>query len=114
MIAVPYPPSVNRIWRNVRGKTLKSAEYRAWLAEALVALRAQHAPAVKGSYSLAIVADRPDRRQRDLGNLEKAISDLLVHAGVIEDDHLAKSIIMAWSDKAPTKGANVQISVVAA
>lgn len=114
MLVMPYPPSANALWRNVKGRTLKSAAYRSWLQEALLLLRAQRAPHVAGSYSLAIVADRPDNRRRDLGNLEKAVSDCLVHAGVIEDDHLAKSIIMAWSDKAPRKPANILVSVVSA
>lgn len=113
-LSLPYPPSANAIWRNVNGRTLKSKPYRVWLATTLALLRAQRAPSIKGSYSLAIVADRPDRRKRDLGNLEKAVSDCLVQAGVIEDDHLASSILLAWSDRAPAKPATVQISLVSA
>lgn len=111
---MPFPPSANAIWRNVNGRTLKSAAYRAWLAEALALLRAQRAPRLQGSYSLALVADRPDRRRRDLGNLLKATEDCLVQAGVIEDDHLAASIVLAWSDAAPKKPGAVRVTVVAA
>lgn len=112
-LTMPFPPSANAIWRNVNGRTLKSKPYRVWLATSLALLRAQRAPSIKGSYSLAIVADRPDRRKRDLGNLEKAVSDCLVQAGVIEDDHLAQSILLGWSAAEPKAPGGITVSVVA-
>ena len=114
MLTLPFPPSANAIWRNVNGRTLKSAAYRSWLQEALLLLRAQRAPSVKGSYRLALFADRPDNRRRDLGNLEKAVSDVLVQAGVVEDDHLAASISLAWSALPPAKPGAIHVHVVAA
>lgn len=113
-LQLPYPPSANRLWRAVNGRNIKSREYRDWLDEAGWAIRQQKPPAIKGHYRLTISAVRPDRRARDIGNLEKPISDCLVSAGVIEDDHLAKSIMMLWSEAEPVKGGLVSVIVEAA
>lgn len=116
VLSLPYPPSANRIWRNVRGKTLKSAEYRTWLASALVWIKSANRtlPLIRGPYRLTVTATRPDRRARDLDNLLKPISDCLTQAGVIEDDSNAASILLAWSEAAPIKGGAISIVVEAA
>ena len=41
---------------------------------------------------------RPDKRRRDVANYEKAVSDILVTAGVIEDDSLIEEITLRWAD----------------
>jgi Holliday junction resolvase RusA-like endonuclease len=56
---------------------------------------------VEGPYKLTILAVRPDKRKRDLGNLEKAISDILVSQGLVEDDCLCEWIVARWVDKGP-------------
>lgn len=40
----------------------------------------------------------PDKRRRDLANLEKAPSDLLVACGVLKDDSLIHRLVMEWAD----------------
>lgn len=118
MFTLAWPPSANRIWRNVPGKgTLKSSEYRVWLVGAMGAIAAvarQQPCMVKGRFHVAIVADRPDRRRRDLDNLAKPILDALTASAVIEDDHLASTITLAWSEAEPAKPGCVHVSVVAA
>jgi len=107
---LPYPPSANRLWRNVPGKgTLKSAAYRAWLSEALQSLLVQRPARVSGPYVLSVVLRAPDRRLRDLDNTIKPLNDALKQAGIIEDDHLCRTIILAWSDLPPVKGGEVSI-----
>jgi crossover junction endodeoxyribonuclease RusA len=56
---------------------------------------------ITGEYTLKVVAVKPDKRRRDLGNLEKAISDLLQEVGVIEDDYLCQEIHLMWADTGP-------------
>lgn len=112
---LPWPPSANRLWRNVPGKgTLKSAQYRVWIAGAMGAIAAvatQQPCMVKGPFRVSILADRPDRRRRDLDNLAKPILDALTASAIIEDDHLAASISLAWSDLPPAKPGCVRVSV---
>lgn len=110
-IIIPYPPSANRLWRNVGGKTIKSEEYRLWLATASWEIRAQRPARIDGPYTLEIVADAPDRRGRDIDNLIKPISDVLKLAGVYADDKAARKVSAEWSDVAPAKGAQVRARV---
>ena len=48
-------------------------------------------------FDLVIRAKRPDKRKRDLDNILKALSDILVKCGVVEDDHLCESIHICWT-----------------
>ncbi len=99
-----YPPSANRIWRNVKGRTIKSAEYRDWL---MLNSSVSLSP-LEGAYRLTILATAPDKRKRDLGNLEKPVSDLLQHIGAVSDDCNAKEIRLAWVEG---PGAGVTVTV---
>lgn len=102
-IILPYPPSVNKLWRATKGGGVyKSQEYRDWRKHAEWAVSTQvKGKGIKGEYTLEILAVKPDKRRRDLGNLEKAISDLLQHVKVIEDDYLCQDIHIAWAKSGP-------------
>lgn len=105
-VRLPFPPSANRLWRNVRGRTIRSAEYDAWLEKASWEVRRvvsmQHdRKGVQGPYGLTILACPPDRRKRDLGNLEKAVSDALAKGGAVQDDSLAQTISLEWAAGEP-------------
>ena len=106
---LPYPPSANRLWRYGQGRAYKSAEYTNWLIAAGLQVRAQRPEQVKGHYTLHIWAVRPDNRRRDIGNLEKPISDLLQSVGVIENDCLAKKIVMEWDEDPGAEEISVSI-----
>lgn len=112
-LRLPFPPSANSIWRNVNGRTLKSAPYRAWLRQAGLEALIQRPSRVLGGYHMMLVATPPDRRKRDLGNLLKATEDFLVQGGYIEDDHLARSINLAWGQFI-VKGGYIDITVTPA
>lgn len=114
MLTLPFPPTTNNLYRNAPGKgRVKTEDYKNWLAEAAWLVRQQRPTAVPGSYSLAIIADRPDRRARDVDNLIKPVGDLLKKAGVITDDSLALSVLAAWSDAEPKKPGGIRVTVVA-
>lgn len=103
MIVLPFPPSVNRMWRNVRGRTLLAKEGRAYRAAA-VAAALQARPVAYGAapVEVAIAAWLPDNRRRDADNLLKAPLDALVHCGVLDDDSqvVALSIRKVGVDRA--------------
>lgn len=114
-LTLPFPPTANNMHTVARGRKIDSGTYRHWksVAEAEVMLwrvLARPRP-VDGPYNITIECDRPDRRRRDLGNLEKPVSDLLVSAGVIADDSNAQSITLRWSDKPPAKSATVSVTL---
>lgn len=101
-VTLTYPPSANKLWRNIAGKTLKSGEYRAWIHLNDGLYLQQSAGRgwrqITGPYRLTIIATAPDKRRRDLANLEKATSDFLQHAGAVSDDCNCHELHMAWKE----------------
>ena len=87
-ITLPWPPSVNRIWRSVGGRVLLSAEGRTYRQAVEVAVLEQHGAGdpLTGRLSMTIRAYPPDRRRRDVDNMAKAILDSLERAGVYVND----------------------------
>lgn len=110
---LPLPTSVNRLYVNYtkNGKKPRSEKYEAWNKEAGMLLMIQRFRPTIGTYELIIDAVRPDKIRRDLGNLEKAISDLLVRHGVVVDDQYCERITMAWVKE---DFAGVRVTVIAA
>lgn len=93
---LPFPPSVNNLFLNVsRGGRVKTAKYRAWEKEADA-----HKPAgivkLRGDVVAVYTFGRPDRRRRDVANLEKAVGDTLTRWGVLEDDCQIVDIRLRW------------------
>lgn len=114
-VSLPYPPSANRLWRAVRGRQIKSAEYRSWLLAAQAAITgACIGGSMPGEYVLEIVATRPDRRGRDIDNLIKPISDAIAAAGLVSNDSLAHGVSAFWSRSAPVKGGAIIVNLKAA
>lgn len=96
ILTLNYPPSANRLWRNVNGKTLKSAEYRSWLACMSLHLQTQREKPVDGAFTAHIMVNRPDNRRRDIDNLVKPILDAVAASGVIENDSLCQKLTIEW------------------
>lgn len=99
---LPFPPSTNNLFANAGKRRIKTAAYSAWLDLASIGIKDSHRLNL-GPYSLHICLRRPDKRRRDLGNLEKAVSDLLVANGVIQDDSLSQRITLQWENDLPAE-----------
>ena len=89
---------MNRLWRTGRGRVYRSARYDAWRKAAGWELNIQRPPRIGGPVAIMIAAGRPDRRQRDVDNLSKALLDLLTVHRVIEDDSRVVSLTSRWDD----------------
>lgn len=102
-LILPFPPSVNRLWRATKGgKVHRSKKYVDWRKHAEWAVSSRtKGQKIQGKYTLEIVAVKPDKRRRDLGNLEKAVSDLLQHLEIVEDDYLCEEIRLRWAKFGP-------------
>lgn len=91
-VTLPWPPSTNRIWRNVavhgQPRTLLSEEGRRFRTTAaqMCMLGGVNNRQLAGRLAVSLVACPPDRRARDLDNVLKATLDALTHAGVWLDD----------------------------
>lgn len=106
-INVPFPPSANRLWRR-SGKTIhKATKYTKWLRDAGFIALSQKPGGIIGPYKISIQAARPDKRRRDLDNLLKPISDLLVSVGVVADDSHCEMLSARWV----TEGEGVSVRV---
>lgn len=86
-LIIPFPPSVNRIWRQWKGRTLLSREGRAYRDEVARAWLMERVQGFgRSPLAVDVWAYMPDARRRDLDNLNKAALDALQRAGVFADD----------------------------
>jgi len=107
-LSLPYPPSTNELFRNVPRKgRVKTQRYLTWIQAAgneVNAQRPQQAEThIGGPVEIVITVERRNNR-RDLDNCVKAIIDLLVAHGAIDDDRNVMRITVAWG---PATGVTV-------
>jgi len=110
IINLPFPVSTNNLFINVKRGRIPSQRYADWRQAASWSLKAQRPEPVKGPVMLRyLFQEGQDKRKRDIGNLEKAPTDLLVEHGVIEadDNTIVRGISMFWSKH--ITGARVEI-----
>jgi Holliday junction resolvase RusA-like endonuclease len=90
-LTVPPGPSSNRLWKSGKKTHFRTDPYKSWLAVAIPLVRSQaRGRSLAGHYALRVTVPRS---ARDLGNYEKALSDMLQAAGVVADDKLADEIL---------------------
>ena len=102
VVHLPFPPSVNHIWRSKAGGSYLSKQYTAWkkLAGQEWLLQKKNQPrGILGPYSAILILAKPDKRRRDLDNCTKAVKDFAVDHGLIEDDSLCQELIIRWCTK---------------
>jgi crossover junction endodeoxyribonuclease RusA len=100
-LTLPFPPSVNRLYRAVGGRSILSETYRAWRAEAGTLLMAQRPKKMTGPVSVTVELKPRDKRRRDIDNCGfKAVLDLLVTMRIIEadDNTCVREITGRWVD----------------
>lgn len=105
---MPIPPSVNQMFRNVRGKgRVKTGHYEAWRGHAATSLRLQHIAPIGGNVVVLFGVERQSAIA-DIDNRIKAMLDAIVAAKIIGDDNQVTAFAAAWLP--PANGlAHVQI-----
>lgn len=116
-LTLPYPPSVNAMWRSPRsgplaGRTLMSKEGRQYREDACRAVGDRLWQPLKERLRVDIEARMPDRRRRDVDNVPKAVLDALSHAGVWMDDSQIDDL-RVWRSSQMTGEVIVTIEVIA-
>lgn len=102
-LVLPFPISVNALYRVYRGRPVLSPRYREWRKVAGWELKQQRPEKITGPVRIRIALVAPDRRKRDADNLAKAVLDLLVTHEVIEADD-SRIVIYAhpeWVEQGP-------------
>ncbi|MBI5724301.1 MAG: RusA family crossover junction endodeoxyribonuclease [Planctomycetes bacterium] len=92
-LELPYPPSVNRYYRNVGFKTLISREGRAYRITVCSILRRAGVKPMDGKLAVGLDLYPPDRRIRDVDNAQKAPLDALQHGGMFGNDNQIKKLL---------------------
>lgn len=111
-INLPWPPSVNRIWRQGKrkGSVYLDPKYKAWRDEAdkvIMASRSQIGPMITGRFTAFITLDETMRRKNtDADNRTKCVLDALQRMRVIENDALADRVDVSWG-----AAAGVRVSI---
>lgn len=100
VLRLPFPPSVNNLYVNGKRGRFTSERYVHWQAEALAMFLQQPARLDRHTHPVSVVYTfgQPDKRRRDVFNLEKAVSDFLVKQGVLADDSLIHRGTVQWGE----------------
>jgi len=115
VLTLPWPPSTNHYWRHFRGRTVISQEGRTFRANVCALLDGgggPRKPPAGGRIALALDAFPPDRRRRDLDNLQKSTLDALQHAGLYEDDSLIDLLLTQRRDVVPGGRLTVRLNEI--
>jgi crossover junction endodeoxyribonuclease RusA len=99
-LRLPWPPSVNSIWRNVvigrSARTLLSKDGRAYFTRAAAEVQAQRAGRrIAGRAAVEIVLHAPTRAAIDIDNRAKAILDACTKGGLWDDDSQVDVLLVA-------------------
>lgn len=106
-LSLPYPPSVNSYYRHVGRRVLISREGRVFRRRVCAILAAGRVRPLAGPLELEIDVHPPDRRRRDLDNVQKALLDALEKGGAYGDDsQIARMVI---ERKCPCPGGRVVV-----
>lgn len=109
---LPWPPTLNSYYRNVKGTTLISAKGRLYRGTVRARVIRQLGPGfqpITGRLHVSVYFTPPDKRKRDIDNHFKAVFDALTKAGVWGDDSQVKSLSAVMLP--PEKGGRCTITI---
>ena len=102
-LELPYPPSVNGIWRFSGKRAYISKQYAAWKKEADAWFMKQRAEKtigtpIKGAFDVHIAFPTGKRRKNaDLDNRIKVVLDALQEFKLIENDSKCETLTATWA-----------------
>src|SRR5512147_2723677 len=95
---LPWPPSVNAIWRKNKRSVYRSSKYVSWIKQASwIAKLGKHQP-IKGEFSATIILNPPDKRRIDIDNRVKVLLDLAQKVSLIDDDCLCRLLVVSYGE----------------
>ena len=110
---LPYPPSVNHLWRRVGRRTVLSRAARAYRTAVKAAFLAHLLDHGVRRYtcrlSVFIDVHPPDKRRRDIDNVIKAALDALAYGGAYADDSQVEDLHIRKRECVPKGKLRVRI-----
>lgn len=112
-LSLPFPVPLSACFKDVvitskkTGQTFRTraptTRYKNWQTEALWLIKSQRQGSISGLVSIYVRLVAPDKRRRDAGNMDKALGDILVKAGIIEDDsnRFVRRLTYEWVESGP-------------
>lgn len=105
---LPYPPSVNKIWRKSKNGIYLHPSVARFRKE-VWALLFHKGKFENAQVRLEVKVSPPDQRRRDLDNILKALLDAIMHAGVVNDD---SQVCQLYVERLSTKkGGEIEIKL---
>ena len=108
-LELPFPPSVNHYYRHIGPRTLISREGRAFREKVCSILTAIGVQCMTGPLEMHIEVYPPDRRRRDIDNVQKALLDSLEHGGAYQDD--SQIVRLVIEKRAPVPGGRTIVRI---
>lgn len=111
-LELPYPPSVNAIWRFSGRSAYVSKQYAAWKKEADAWFLKQRAEKtvgtpIRGAFEVHMAfSERKRRKNADLDNRIKVVNDALQRFGLIENDSKCEKLTATWG---PVDGVFIRV-----
>jgi crossover junction endodeoxyribonuclease RusA len=104
-LTLPYPVSVNAMYRAYKGHLILSKKGRQYRLDVLASVLSQDRPKkLLGRLAVEFHLYMPDRRRRDISNTLKCLEDCLTHAGVWGDDEQIDRELILRAGCEPPKG----------
>ena len=103
-LILPWPPTVNHIWKRGKGRTYLTKKGVEWYAKAVEQIHSQHQP-TSATERISVHVDLypPNRVRWDLDNRTKCVLDALVRASVIADDEQVDELYLKRHGPDPEK-----------
>lgn len=87
IFTIPFPPTVNHIWKASGKRRYLSAEYLRFIDLVGWELKRVRAKSFGDArLGVTMLVNPPDKRRRDIDNVLKAVLDSLARAGLMTDD----------------------------
>ena len=108
---MPYPPSVNGMWRVFRNRSILSKRGREYRIKAIEAIEALGlgGELIDSKLTFSMIINPPTLRKYDVDNFTKAVFDSLTHAKFWVDDEQVQMLTIEKGIK--TAGGNVTIKI---
>ena len=97
-LTLPYPPSVNRMWRRYNGLTVTAEDVRAYKKTVAYECRQVGVTLLHGPLTLYLDFYRP-QRSGDLSNRIKVVEDALIGIAYTDDSQIVEIHARRFDDK---------------